>query len=145
MADELTAPTSSCCAPETQATCCGPTDKAACCETSAAGGSCGCSAGQSADRPEAPDIRETVRQKYAAAARAVSDQPDTSCCGPVSTTDEAGTQVFGSRLYDGTESEGATAARMRSGTTSGRSPSVLGTWSTRAGRAWSPRVLVCAA
>ena len=38
-------------------------EKAACCETSAAGGSCGCAAGQDADA-----LRETVRERYAAAA-----------------------------------------------------------------------------
>ena len=56
--------TPSCCAPETQATCCEPLDKDACCGTAAAGGSCGCAAG----RPSG-DIRETVREKYAEAAR----------------------------------------------------------------------------
>jgi arsenite methyltransferase len=50
-----------------------------------------------------------VREKYAAAARAVAAQESTACaCGPVSTTDEQGAQMFGSALYDYVQSEGAT-------------------------------------
>jgi arsenite methyltransferase len=94
---------SSCCAPEVQADCCEPSDKEACCATRAAGGSCGCAAGQASD-----DLREVVREKYAAAARAVVDQERPSCgCGPISTTDEAGAEVFGSTLYDDAATEGA--------------------------------------
>jgi SAM-dependent methyltransferase len=93
---ELTSPTSTCCAPEVQTTCCEPSGKDACCGTAAAGGSCGCSAGQS-------DIRETVREKYAAAARAAV-AGDSS---PVCTTDKAGTQVFGAALYDTDEAPAA--------------------------------------
>jgi arsenite methyltransferase len=60
------------------------------------------------------DIRETVREKYAEAARAVADQRDTSsCCGPVSTVDGTGAQVFGGALYDGAETEGATAGAVQ--------------------------------
>jgi arsenite methyltransferase len=47
------------------------------------------------------DIREVVREKYAAAARATTDADDASCgcgCGP---------GVFGSALYGGAETEGA--------------------------------------
>ena len=105
------AATSSCCSTETQATCCEPSDKAACCGESTAGGSCGCSAGQAP--AGAADIRATVRAKYAAAARAVADEQGASCgCGPVSSTDAAGTDVFGSALYDGAETEGATAGAV---------------------------------
>ena len=64
---ELTEPTStapsSCCSTEAQQSCCEPSEKDACCGTSASTGSCGCSAGE-AESPE--DIRETVREKYAA-------------------------------------------------------------------------------
>jgi arsenite methyltransferase len=114
---ELTTPeataTSSCCAPAEQATCCEPSDKAACCGESAAGGSCGCSSGQQAETvPE--DIRETVREKYAAAARAVAEQSgSSSCCGPISLTDADDAQVFGSTLYAGAETDGATAAAVQ--------------------------------
>ena len=113
---ELTAtgpsPTPSCCATEAQATCCEPSDKASCCGTAAAGGLCGCSAGETTE-PEAQaatgDIRETVRAKYAAAARAVAEQSATgSCCGPVSLSDADEQQVFGGSLYDADEAEGAT-------------------------------------
>jgi arsenite methyltransferase len=113
---ELTTPepVASCCAPAAQATCCEPSEKAACCETSVAGGSCGCAAGQASASPGEADIRETVRERYAAAALAVADQQDTSCgCGPVSTLDSAGTQVFGSALYDTSQSEGATEGAVQ--------------------------------
>jgi len=60
--------------------------------------------------PAGADIRETVRERYAAAARAAGDS--SSCCSPVSTTDAAGTQVFGSVLYDDAEAEGATATAV---------------------------------
>ena len=56
------------------------------------------------------DLRETVREKYAAAARAAAGGP--SCCGPVSTTDASGTQVFGSVLYADAETEGATTTAV---------------------------------
>jgi arsenite methyltransferase len=48
------APTSSCCSTELQATCCEPSDKAACCDTAAAGDSCGCAAGEHLQAPESP-------------------------------------------------------------------------------------------
>lgn len=111
---ELTTPTSSCCAPETQAACCEPSEKEACCSANAAGGSCGCSAGTKTDATPEPDIRETVRDRYAAAARAITETESTSCgCGPVSTVDSSGTQVFGSTLYDASETEGATATSLQ--------------------------------
>ncbi|HET8950311.1 MAG TPA: arsenite methyltransferase [Solirubrobacteraceae bacterium] len=106
MAELTTAPeTSSCCSPAAQETCCEPSEKSACCGTSAAGGTCGCTAGQKAE--PAHDIRETVREKYAAAARAAAEQPAASCgCGP------AGEPVFGSALYHDAETGGATAAAV---------------------------------
>src|SRR4051794_19866199 len=81
---ELTEPipapaVSGCCAPEAQATCCEPSDKAACCETSAAGGTCGCSVGE--NTPADPDaLRETVRERYAAAALATTDPTVAAGC-----------------------------------------------------------------
>ena len=65
------------------------------------------------------DIRETVREKYAAAARAAAAEPTGSCCGSSaskgssccgSPADEAG--VFGSGLYAEGETEGATDAAL---------------------------------
>jgi len=84
-----------CCPPAARSTCCEPSQKDACCGTSAAGGTCGCAAGES----DTTDIRETVRERYAAAARAVAE-PSAGCgCGPVSTTDASGAEVFGGALY----------------------------------------------
>jgi len=107
MAELSTDPTSACCAPEAQATCCEPSDKDACCETKAAAGRCGCSAGQRDTSPEA--IRETVREKYAAAARAISGQEASGrCCGPVALTDADEARLFGGSLYEGADIDGAT-------------------------------------
>jgi arsenite methyltransferase len=56
----------------------------------------------------AGDIRELVREKYAAAARAATDDPGPrSCC---SAADEAG--VFGADLYGDTDASGATQAAV---------------------------------
>jgi len=116
---ELTAePTTSasCCSTEAQATCCEPSDKASCCgEAATAGGGCGCSAGQPAQQADGPDIRETVRQRYAEAARAVGGgtSAGSNCCAPVSTTDASGAEVFGGALYGEAETEGATATAVQ--------------------------------
>jgi SAM-dependent methyltransferase len=98
---ELSTEPSSCCAPAVQASCCEPSDKDACCGAAAAGESCGCSAGAAVGEP--PDIRETVRERYAAAARSAARGADvgSDCCGPaVSLTGASGEVVFGSALYD---------------------------------------------
>ena len=108
MAD-LSSETSSCCAPAEQATCCQPSEKQACCAAGAAGGSCGCSAGAKTKTTPASEIRETVRDRYAAAARAIAQTQTTSRgSGPVSTITATGAQVFGSTLYDGSDVEGTT-------------------------------------
>jgi arsenite methyltransferase len=101
---------SSCCSSEAQSTCCEPSEKSDCCgpEATAAGG-CGCSA--SADAPATADVRETVREKYAAAARQVAEQ-GSLCCAPVALTNADRTEVFGSTLYDGAETQGATASAV---------------------------------
>jgi arsenite methyltransferase len=107
------AATASCCSTEAQATCCEPSEKAACCGTAAAGGSCGCSAGRETQVPEPDDIRETVRQRYAEAARAVAGAAPASCgCETVRTRDASGTEVFGSVLYAEGQSDGATEASV---------------------------------
>jgi len=104
--------TSSWCSPEAQSTCCEPSEKADCCGTTAAGGSCACSAGQTADvASPAEGTRETVREKYSAAARAVAEQ-GSSCCGSIALTDADQTQVFGASLYEGADAEGATATAV---------------------------------
>jgi SAM-dependent methyltransferase len=106
----MTTDTASCCAPDVQAGCCEPAAKDACCGASAAGGRCGCAAGQTAPPDAEPDIREVVRERYAAAARAVAGEQHAKCgCGPVGPVSATGEQVFGSTLYGDAESEGATA------------------------------------
>ena len=107
MADVTIDPALACCSPAAQTSCCAPSEKAACCDTSAAGGTCGCS-------PAAePDIRETVRERYAQAARAAAAGQASGCgCGPISTTDASGSQVFGSVLYADEQAEGAVASAV---------------------------------
>jgi len=56
-----------CCAPEQQATCCEPSGKADCCGQDEG---CGCAAGSTAT--QASDVREQVRERYAAAADQVT-------------------------------------------------------------------------
>jgi SAM-dependent methyltransferase len=98
---ELT--TAACCSTDAQASCCAPEAKSACCDPGAhAAGTCGCAAGSGA----ADELRETVRDRYAAAARAGAGS---GCCGPVSLTDSAGQAVFGNVLYSGVEVDGAPA------------------------------------
>ena len=67
-----------------------------------------------AELTEPDPIREQVREKYAAAARAAAARgpAPSSCCGPaeVALTDAAGAQVFGDALYDPGESAGAEGA-----------------------------------
>ena len=101
--------TSSCCSESEQATCCEPSDKAACCDAGAAGASCGCAAGRAE-----PEIRETVRERYAAAARAMAIEQPSSCgCGSVATTDASGAEVFGGALYDDAQTDGAPATAVQ--------------------------------
>jgi arsenite methyltransferase len=101
--------------PAARETCCEPSDKDACCGPSAAGGTCGCAAGQRSDTDT--DIREQVRERYAAAATAVANRTAPRCCGrptaaagcgpadafaepDMTLTDREGTEVFGGSLYD---------------------------------------------
>jgi arsenite methyltransferase len=86
----------SCCAPEQQANCCEPATKAECCDPSHGEG-CGCAAGV-ANGPAATDIREQVRERYAAAALQVTTtDPGAGCCAPSDTF--GGSEVFGAALY----------------------------------------------
>jgi arsenite methyltransferase len=82
--------TSECCAAETQGNCCEPSAKADCCTPGAT--TCGCSAGGPLSTDA--DIREVVREKYAAAAVAAGDRRD-----PTATTTASGVEVFGAVLY----------------------------------------------
>ena len=96
--------TSSCCSAETQASCCEPSEKDGCCGSGAPAASCGCSAGA-----EAQDVRETVRARYAAAARQAADAEDWTYAkfDPAAT----GEQRFGGALY-GEEGADAPAASV---------------------------------
>jgi arsenite methyltransferase len=85
--------TDSCCAPEQQATCCEPSAKADCCNHEEG---CGCDAATTA---QASDVREQVRERYAAAATQVTrTDPGAGCCAPSETFD-GGSEVFGAALY----------------------------------------------
>jgi arsenite methyltransferase len=99
---------SACCAPQVQATCCEPSDKAGCCGATAVVEPCGCAAGQ---RREAPaDIRETVREHYAAAARTFAAEQRSSCgCDTASSEQPA----FGSGLYTEVDADSTTATAMQ--------------------------------
>ena len=100
--------TTECCAPAAQETCCEPSEKASCCGDSHVDG-CGCSVGSvrasmAAATATVEEVRETVREKYAAAAVAAAS--GSACCAPA---DAGG--VFGGSLYDGTgESDAPEAA-----------------------------------
>jgi arsenite methyltransferase len=111
MAELTTEPTetasSSCCSPAAHETCCEPSDKDACCGTAAAGGRCGCAADQ-ASVADSDEVREKVRERYAAAATAATDATARGCCASdaytdpdMSNFDKNGTEVFGSSLYGG--------------------------------------------
>jgi len=107
--------TSSCCSTTQQETCCEPSDKAECCGSG--GSSCGCSAGQETSDPT--EIQEAVRQRYAAAATAVTARDSASCgCGGAALAEEQ-KAVFGAGLYEGDERqelpEAATLASLGCG------------------------------
>jgi arsenite methyltransferase len=59
------------------------------------------------------DIREVVREKYAAAARAAADATDASCgCGPPDASCGCGPEVFGSALYAEADADDATLSAV---------------------------------
>jgi arsenite methyltransferase len=86
---------SDCCSTGMQSICCEPEAKETCCAPVAEGGSCGCADGTG-------DIRDTVRERYAAAARAAAASPGRTV---VTSADEHG--LFGAALYDGEEAPDA--------------------------------------
>jgi arsenite methyltransferase len=64
-------------------------------------------------RPEqSGDIRERVRERYAAAARAAGEGEGCGCGSGVALADEHGTQVFGDTLYSDADTDGATDAAV---------------------------------
>lgn len=108
MAELKDPPKSNCCSTAEQSDCCAPESKSECCGPEHESGSCGCSAGGSPEAParEGEEIREVVRERYAAAASSVSvaktepDSESADCCGSDAAviTDEQ-RAVFGSGLY----------------------------------------------
>ena len=94
----------SCCSPAAQESCCEPDAKSDCC--GGAAGDCGCSEGET----QASDLREVVRDRYAAAARSVS-AGRVACCGPSDQScgcgtdipDACGDQTFGAGLYEASD------------------------------------------
>jgi arsenite methyltransferase len=99
---ELSRVTSACCSTEAQRSCCDVEAKDACCGAAAADAACGCSAGRATSARQ--DLRETVRDRYAAAARtagashAAGDSPTDAAV----MTDERA-ERFGGALYAGDE------------------------------------------
>jgi arsenite methyltransferase len=70
--------------------------------------SCGCAAGETSGPAS---VRELVRERYAAAARAAGDGGTTTPCDcAVGLSDEHGNEVFGAALYGEQDAEGAHAA-----------------------------------
>ena len=60
-----------------------------------------------AELTDSTRLRESVRERYAAAAKAAAENTDARCCGggsgcgsAVALTDEHGREVFGGSLYD---------------------------------------------
>src|SRR5204863_9859116 len=86
---------------DAQAKCCEPQAKSGCCGEQHRDG-CGCAAGagstskDTARTTAAGQVRESVREKYAAAARAAAAGTDWACCSPADNTG-----AFGSALYAG--------------------------------------------
>jgi arsenite methyltransferase len=95
-----------CCTPQGQQTCCEPQQKDECCGR---GEGCGCTTTAGALQPD--DVRETVRARYAAAAQAAATTASPAAA-TVSLTDEHGSQVFGSALYDADTDDAGTAAAV---------------------------------
>jgi arsenite methyltransferase len=93
----------SCCAHEQQTSCCEPSEKGDCCAPQWS--ACDCPAGEASG-----DVREQVRERYAAAARAAgAEKPDSRSA--VGLTDEHGDPVFGGTLY-GQQDAGAAQAAL---------------------------------
>jgi SAM-dependent methyltransferase len=102
MAELTPTGSSACCSTETQASCCEPQDKEGCCAPQSA--ACSCAAG---DNAATADVREVVRERYAAAARVAAGGGETAGNRAVGVTDEHGNEVFGAGLYDELDAEGA--------------------------------------
>jgi arsenite methyltransferase len=99
--DRLTIEKAGCCTPERDASCCDPSDKATCCGEH--GQECGCA-------EEEQDVRDTVRERYAAAARRAASGQGCGCDPDIALADQSGAQVFGDALYANEHTDGAETA-----------------------------------
>ncbi len=86
-----------CCAPSEQASCCEPSQKPGCCEPGHPDG-CACAAGRPASDP-GTEIREQLREHYAAAALQVTGTDAGAGCRAASDSFDRGSEVFGAALY----------------------------------------------
>ena len=101
-----------CCSPAAQESCCEPEAKSECCGEADAEG-CGCSAKHTEEADMGPeelrqvvrDVREVVRERYAAAAVAASAGTSTSCCGNTAGITDEQRDVFGAELYENDDRE----------------------------------------
>jgi SAM-dependent methyltransferase len=101
---------SDCCSTEQLASCCEPGEKDACCAREAS--ACGCSDKQSVEQVQ---VREQVRERYAAAAVALAGSPDVGCSCAMDLEAKHGRGVFGASLYeDGPTSESGEQAATAS-------------------------------
>jgi arsenite methyltransferase len=95
--------TTDCCSPTAQESCCEPEAKSECCGDAHEDG-CGCSAGQTMEAEmESQDVREVVRERYAAAAVAGSTGTSTTCCGNAAGITDEQREAFGAELYESGE------------------------------------------
>jgi SAM-dependent methyltransferase len=91
-----------CCSPSAQETCCEPEAKTECCGPAHEAGTCGCGAGKTV---ESQDVREVVRERYAAAALAATSGW-ASCCGDgEQLITEEQREAFGAGLYSAQDGE----------------------------------------
>jgi arsenite methyltransferase len=88
---ELEQTPADCCSIDAQAQCCEPDEKDGCCSAGACGCGCDAAGGEA-------DVRERVRERYAATALGAQASP--GCCGTgAGLTDAHGREVFGVSLY----------------------------------------------
>jgi arsenite methyltransferase len=93
-----------CCSPAAQSACCEPEAKDECCGDVSHGDGCGCAAGATNKSEEqiklstTADVREVVRDRYAAAAVAAGTG-GSSCCGDAAVITDEQREAFGAGLY----------------------------------------------
>lgn len=100
-----------CCTTEAQASCCEPSAKSECCGADHAAGTCGCSAATATVPTDANELRDVVRDRYAAAA--VRSAEGDNCCsdhGAIITDEQR--EFFGSGLYDSDERDALPGAAV---------------------------------